>query len=181
MSICKIVKSTDTSFDNNSKRTAIITKQCGASAYPSQIGRKYTLELPLRLITNRRCCKTSNMTGMKPSDSKTLPAHRAVHQGQHYMRDGYRWIVNMFLVKFLGIVKHDVLMQHITRWIADWTAFILINRILKTGISISGTRERVLANLKYSLHITLKPRLNYFNNTVNRPWHKSLLDFTIKF
>lgn len=68
-------------------------------------------------------------------------AHQAVLQAQQYVREGYRWTVDMDLAKFFDSVNHDILMQHIKRRIADRTVLILINRILKADISINGTRE----------------------------------------
>lgn len=75
--------------------------------------------------------------GFRPKRS----AHQAVLQAQRYVREGYRWTVDMDLAKFFDSVNHDILMQHIKRRIADRTVLILINRILKADISINGTRE----------------------------------------
>ena len=75
--------------------------------------------------------------GFRPKRS----AHQAVRQAQQYVREGYRWTVDMDLEKFFDSVNHDILMQRIKRRVADRTVLILINRILKADISIDGRRE----------------------------------------
>lgn len=75
--------------------------------------------------------------GFRPERS----AHQAVLQAQRYVREGYRWTVDMDLEKFFDSVNHDVLMHRIKRRIDDRTVLILIHRILKADISISGNCE----------------------------------------
>jgi len=75
--------------------------------------------------------------GFRPKRS----AHQAILQAQQYVREGYRWTVDMDLEKFFDSVNHDILMQRIKRRVADRTVLILINRILKADISIHGRRE----------------------------------------
>ncbi len=75
--------------------------------------------------------------GFRPKRS----AHQAVRQAQQYVREGYRWTVDMDLEKFFDSVNHDILMQRVKRRVADRTVLILINRILKAAISINGKRE----------------------------------------
>lgn len=72
--------------------------------------------------------------GFRPKRS----AHQAVLQAQQYVRDGYRWTVDMDLEKFFDSVNHDILMQRIKRRIDDRTVLTLIHRILKADISING-------------------------------------------
>lgn len=75
--------------------------------------------------------------GFRPKRS----AHQAVRQAQQYVREGYRWTVDMDLEKFFDSVNHDILMQRIKRRVTDRAVLILINRILKAAISINGKRE----------------------------------------
>jgi RNA-directed DNA polymerase len=75
--------------------------------------------------------------GFRPKRS----AHQAVLQAQQYVRDGYRWTVDMDLEKFFDSVNHDILMQRIKRRIAERPVLILIYRILKAEVSINGNRQ----------------------------------------
>ncbi len=75
--------------------------------------------------------------GFRPKRS----AHQAVRQAQHYVREGYCWTVDMDLEKFFDSVNHDILLQRIKRRIEDRHVLILINRILKSDISINGKRN----------------------------------------
>jgi len=42
-----------------------------------------------------------------------------VRQAQAYIRDGYRWVVDMDLEKFFNRVNHDILMVRVTRKVRD--------------------------------------------------------------
>jgi RNA-directed DNA polymerase len=74
--------------------------------------------------------------GFRPKRS----AHQAVRQAQQYVREGYRWTVDMDLEKFFDSVNHDILMHRIKDRIADRSVLILIHRILKADVSIDGIR-----------------------------------------
>jgi RNA-directed DNA polymerase len=75
--------------------------------------------------------------GFRPKRS----AHQAILQAQHYVREGYGWSVDMDLEKFFDSVNHDILMQHVKRRVDERTVVILIYRILKAEVSISGQRQ----------------------------------------
>ena len=75
--------------------------------------------------------------GFRPKRS----AHQAIRQAQTYVRDGYRWTVDMDLEKFFDNVNHDVLMQRVKQRVVDRHILILINRILKSEIYIEGKDE----------------------------------------
>ena len=66
---------------------------------------------------------------------------RSAHQAQTYVRAGYRWTVDMDLEKFFDCVNHDILMERVKRRVSDRRVLILINRILKSDVSIQGKRE----------------------------------------
>ena len=75
--------------------------------------------------------------GFRPKRS----AHQAIRQAQQYVREGYRWTVDMDLEKFFDSVNHDILMQRIKQRIDEQAVLILIYRILKADISINGDRQ----------------------------------------
>ena len=72
--------------------------------------------------------------GFRPKRS----AHQAVRQAQRFVREGYRWTVDMDLEKFFDSVNHDILMSRIKRRIDDGRILKLLNRILQSAISIDG-------------------------------------------
>ena len=53
--------------------------------------------------------------GFRPGRS----AHGAVRQAKSYVAEGYRWVVDVDLSKFFDRVNHDVLMERLSRRIAD--------------------------------------------------------------
>ena len=75
--------------------------------------------------------------GFRPKRS----AHQAVRQAQQFVRDGYRWTVDMDLAKFFDSVNHDILMHRIKQRIGDRAVLILIHRILQADVSIDGQRQ----------------------------------------
>jgi RNA-directed DNA polymerase len=75
--------------------------------------------------------------GFRPKRS----AHQAIRQAQQYVREGYRWTVDMDLEKFFDSVNHDILMQRIKQRVGEQAVLILIYRILKADISINGHRQ----------------------------------------
>ena len=75
--------------------------------------------------------------GFRPKRS----AHQAILQAQHYVREGYRWVVDMDLEKFFDSVNHDILMQRIKHRIDERPILILIHRFLKAEISDNGNCE----------------------------------------
>jgi group II intron reverse transcriptase/maturase len=46
-------------------------------------------------------------------------AHRAVKQAQNYIKQGFRFVVDMDLEKFFDRVNHDILMSKIARAVKD--------------------------------------------------------------
>ncbi len=72
--------------------------------------------------------------GFRPKRS----AHGAVKQGQCYLKQGYRFVVDMDLSKFFDRVQHDVLMSRVTRKVHDKRMLKLIGRYLRAGVMING-------------------------------------------
>jgi RNA-directed DNA polymerase len=69
-------------------------------------------------------------------------ALQAVKQAQSYIRDGYRWVVDLDLEKFFDRVNHDILMSRVARRIDDKRLLKLIRRYLEAGIMLGGVVEQ---------------------------------------
>jgi group II intron reverse transcriptase/maturase len=65
-------------------------------------------------------------------------AHDAVRQAQRYVQDGCRVVVDVDLEKFFDRVNHDILMERLSRRIADQAVLRLIRRYLEGGIMDGG-------------------------------------------
>lgn len=70
--------------------------------------------------------------GFRPNRS----AHHAVAWSQHYVNDGYSWVVDMDLEKFFDRVNHDKLMHRVKQRVEDKRVLKLINKYLKAGAMI---------------------------------------------
>jgi len=58
-------------------------------------------------------------------------AHDAVRKVQHYIKDGYRWAVDVDLEKFFDTVNHDVLMHRVAGKVRDKRVLKLIGKYLR--------------------------------------------------
>jgi group II intron reverse transcriptase/maturase len=77
--------------------------------------------------------------GFRPKRS----AHDAVRAARGYIQSGRRWVADVDLAKFFDRVNHDVLMERLSRRIADGRVLGLIRRYLVAGIMANGiTSER---------------------------------------
>jgi RNA-directed DNA polymerase len=72
--------------------------------------------------------------GFRPGRS----AHDAVRAAQSYIQSGRRWVADVDLAKFFDRVNHDVLMERLSRRIADGRVLGLIRRYLVAGIMADG-------------------------------------------
>jgi group II intron reverse transcriptase/maturase len=72
--------------------------------------------------------------GFRPGRS----AHQAVRAAQGYIQSGRRWVTDVDLAKFFDRVNHDVLMERLSRRIADRRVLRLIRRYLVAGIMADG-------------------------------------------
>ncbi len=72
--------------------------------------------------------------GFRPGRS----AHQAVEQAQHYMGEGYRWVVDLDLEKFFDRVHHDRLMARLAQRIRDKRLLKLIRSFLTAGVMHDG-------------------------------------------
>ncbi|MCP4992183.1 MAG: group II intron reverse transcriptase/maturase [Gammaproteobacteria bacterium] len=68
--------------------------------------------------------------GFRPQRS----AHQTIKQSQHYIAEGNRWVVDMYLEKFFDRVNHDILMHRVKHRIKDERVLKLINGYLKAGV-----------------------------------------------
>jgi RNA-directed DNA polymerase len=65
-------------------------------------------------------------------------AHQAVKQAQNFIRQGFRFVVDMDLEKFFDRVNHDILMSKLAKKIEDKRILMLIRRYLQSGIMVNG-------------------------------------------
>ncbi|MFC7372290.1 group II intron reverse transcriptase/maturase [Fictibacillus iocasae] len=65
-------------------------------------------------------------------------AHDAVKLAQSYIREGYRWVVDIDLEKFFDKVNHDRLMTTLARTIKDVSLIKLIRKYLQAGVMENG-------------------------------------------
>ncbi len=72
--------------------------------------------------------------GFRPNRS----AHDAVRKAKGYMKEGYRWIVDMDLEKFFDQVNHDRLMSTLAKRIHDKPLLKLIRNYLQAGVMMDG-------------------------------------------
>ena len=65
-------------------------------------------------------------------------AHQAIERAQSYVQEGRRVVVDVDLRKFFDRANHDIVMERISRKIADKRVLVLIRRYLKAGVMVSG-------------------------------------------
>lgn len=65
----------------------------------------------------------------------------ALRQAREYLRDGYKYAVDMDLEKFFDRVNHDILMERLSRDISDKRLLRIIRRYLEAGLLQNGIFE----------------------------------------
>jgi group II intron reverse transcriptase/maturase len=64
--------------------------------------------------------------------------HNAVRQAKQWIKEGYRWVVDIDLEKFFDKVNHDRLMRKLSTRIKDRRVLQLIRRYLQAGVMENG-------------------------------------------
>lgn len=64
--------------------------------------------------------------------------HDAVRKAKQYMKEGYRWVVDLDLEKFFDRVNHDRLMAKLAEKVEDKMILKLIRKYLQSGVMING-------------------------------------------
>lgn len=64
--------------------------------------------------------------------------HDAVREARSYIKDGYRWVIDIDLEKFFDKVHHDRLMRTLSQRVKDSRVLKLIRRYLQAGIMDGG-------------------------------------------
>lgn len=77
---------------------------------------------------------STNSFGFRPNRS----CHDAVRKAKVYIKEGYRWVVDMDLEKFFDKVNHDRLMAVLAKRIKDKMLLKLIRKYLQSGVMING-------------------------------------------
>jgi RNA-directed DNA polymerase len=64
--------------------------------------------------------------------------HDAVREAKQYMKEGYRWVIDLDLEKFFDRVNHDRLMAKLAEKVKDKMILKLIRKYLQSGVMING-------------------------------------------
>lgn len=75
--------------------------------------------------------------GSRPQRS----AHGAIRQLKHYVKAGYRYVVDLDLEKFFDSVNHDVLMSRVALKVTDKVLLSLMGRFLRAGVLVGQQIE----------------------------------------
>jgi group II intron reverse transcriptase/maturase len=75
--------------------------------------------------------------GFRPGRSQ----HGAVRQYREYLREGYKYVVDIDISKFFDRVNHDRLMSRLATKVKDKRVLKLIRRFLTSGVMIGGLTE----------------------------------------
>ena len=64
--------------------------------------------------------------------------HDAVREARSYIKQGYRWVIDIDLEKFFDKVNHDKLMRNLSQRVKDPRVLKLIRRYLQAGVMEDG-------------------------------------------
>jgi RNA-directed DNA polymerase len=65
-------------------------------------------------------------------------AHQAIERAQSYVQEGRGVVVDVDLAKFFDRANHDIVMEWVSRKVADKRVLVLIRRYLQAGVMVSG-------------------------------------------
>jgi RNA-directed DNA polymerase len=68
----------------------------------------------------------------------TRRGHDAVREAKQFMKEGYRWVIDLDLEKFFDRVNHDRLMAKLAEKVKDKMVLKLIRKYLQSGVMING-------------------------------------------
>ncbi|MNI39003.1 Group II intron-encoded protein LtrA [compost metagenome] len=77
---------------------------------------------------------SENSYGFRPQKR----GHDAVRKAKQYMKEEYRWVIDLDLEKFFDRVNHDRLMARIAEKVEDKAILKLIRKYLQSGVMING-------------------------------------------
>ncbi|MGJ7923312.1 group II intron reverse transcriptase/maturase, partial [Neobacillus sp. LXY-4] len=77
---------------------------------------------------------SENSYGFRPNRS----AHDAIRKAKGYIKEGFRWVIDMDLEKFFDRVNHDKLIGILAKRIEDRILLKLIRRYLQSGVMLNG-------------------------------------------
>lgn len=77
---------------------------------------------------------SDNSYGFRPNRR----AHDAVRKAKGYIKEGFRWVIDMDLEKFFDKVNHDKLMGILAKRIEDRILLKLIRKYLQSGVMLNG-------------------------------------------
>lgn len=77
---------------------------------------------------------SDNSYGFRPNRR----AHDAIRKAKGYIKEGFRWVIDMDLEKFFDKVNHDKLMGILAKRIEDRILLKLIRKYLQSGVMLNG-------------------------------------------
>uniref|UniRef100_UPI00047151B0 group II intron reverse transcriptase/maturase n=1 Tax=Brevibacillus agri TaxID=51101 RepID=UPI00047151B0 len=80
---------------------------------------------------------SDNSFGFRPKRS----AHQAIKRSQQYIREGYRYVVDMDLEKYFDTVNQSKLVEVLSRTIKDGRVISLIHKYLRAGVIVKHKFE----------------------------------------
>ena len=64
--------------------------------------------------------------------------HDAVRRARQYVREGWKWVVDIDVADFFNHVNHDILMSRMSRRVNDKRVLRLIRAYLESGVMLNG-------------------------------------------
>jgi len=75
--------------------------------------------------------------GFRPKRSQ----HDAIRQHREYVRQGFRYVIDLDISKFFDRVNHDRLMSRLATRVKDKRVLLLIRRFLTSGVMVGGLEQ----------------------------------------
>ncbi len=75
--------------------------------------------------------------GFRPKRSQ----HDAIRQHREYVREGFRYVIDLDISKFFDRVNHDRLMSRLATRVKDKRVLLLIRRFLTSGVMVGGLEQ----------------------------------------